>query len=350
MKRDPSKAEIGPLARLRGIDTSYHKDVDTQPIRLSDIREDEPRKNRSEASRAERSIRMSDIVDGDDYEDHDDYEKTAALDRDIDLVKARLNAKKISGTHNPHNSKKYKDNKAGVQSYDSPDNEMANKADGQTDHSRAEFGAQAGTKLAAQQSPLSDDSINPVKLLKFITDKWTDDWIDWEPETILQTSDKENLNISRVNQDKVMALKVLIKTTEFFDSWRVFEKVCMAFSNHIVHWGHPQPVRIHEMAAVVALVTKHFISTDFSPDVKNYIAASATRDGFLMLPRELSFADFEFSKALLENGGDEAAQAQKELMDKIKSKSDEVSDGDGVQLLRIIRVHQHVSEYMRGAE
>ena len=306
--RDPSKASIGPLAKMNG----YHDDL--RDVKFS---------------------RMNET-------------KTAEVIDNKALIKAKAAANKL----NKKPDKESKRERELLGNSLDPKTRTGEEADGRTDKGHTEFGHNdpyTGMPKNAEATILSDPKANPIKILKFVTERWTDDWIDWEPETILQTAALENIDINRVNQDKLMALKVVMKTTEFFDSWRVFEKVCLSLSNHIVHWGHPQPVRVHEMAAVVALVTKYFISTDFSDDVKNYIAASAVRDGFIILPAELKFSDFEFSKVLLENGGDEAADAQKELIEKIKSKSNEVSEADGIQLMRIIRVQHHVSEYMNEA-
>ena len=172
--------------------------------------------------------------------------------------------------------------------------------------------------------------------------RWPE-WKSWEPETILSTSESDGVEIARPNQDKLMAIKVIFKQPDFFDSARVFEKVCVAFSGRIVDWGHIQEVRVHDIAATIALVTRFVMDLDFSDDVKAYIAASAIRDGYLILPENLAFADLEFTQKLVEVLGDDALSMQDDILSAISSE-EITSEEQNIQLLRYVRCSRHVAE------
>jgi hypothetical protein len=176
--------------------------------------------------------------------------------------------------------------------------------------------------------------------------RWDDEWYDWEIETINQTAKMESdIEISRVNQDKIMALKILKNTDLFFEEHRVFEKVCMSFSGRQVDWGHVQEPKTHEIAACIGLVERYIKESAFSDEVAAYVAASAVRDGFVMLPSVLSFAEFPFSKQLAANIGDDIIGKQQRLMNALDSEdSGMLEPEDAVQYMRIIKCQYHLQD------
>jgi hypothetical protein len=194
----------------------------------------------------------------------------------------------------------------------------------------------------AQNSHLSDDDANPIKIMLEIDDRWGKGWREWEPETFLQTCDTEGIKMSNYTMDKIMALKVMVNTPEFFDSPRVFEKICVAFSNKLVDWGHIQTVKLHDIAVTVALTLRFLKDEPFSDDVKAYIGACAIRDGYLIMPDVLKFANEPFMEQMRKNIG---SDLQAELINKIENANkDNLTEDESVQLLRMVRCQTHVSE------
>jgi hypothetical protein len=89
---------------------------------------------------------------------------------------------------------------------------------------------------------------------------------------------------------------------------------------------------------------------DFSDDVAAYVAACGVADGYLMLPPILSFANFPFSKKLIENMGEDAIGRQARLMDVMKGGEElELPEEDVAQLLRLTRCNYHVQAMIDGA-
>jgi len=193
---------------------------------------------------------------------------------------------------------------------------------------------------------LADDDANPVVIMLILSRSWGDEWYDWEIETIIQTARMDaGVEISRLNQDKVMALKVLKNTDRFFKDPRVFEKVCTALSGKQVDWGHIQEPCTHEIAACVGLVERYIKEDSFSDDVAAYVAAAAVRDGFILLPSVLSFAEYPFSSQLASNIGDEAIDKQQRLMDALEGDDPEgLTPDDVVQYMRLLRCQYHMQE------
>jgi len=235
-----------------------------------------------------------------------------------------------------------KQRRAGGETSDLREVEINISEEGEEESFEHPIEAQAGESKLAANSYLSHDDSNPIKIMLEIDDQYGKDWLNWEPETFIQSYEKDGVTLSKLTMDKIMALKVIINTEEFFESARVFEKICVAFSNRMVDWGVVQNVRVHDIAATVAVILRFLKDEPFSDDVKGYIAASAVRDGYMILPEVLKFATEPFMEQVRKNIGTER---QEELLMKIDSADkDNLTEDESVQLLRMVRCQRHVAE------
>ncbi len=205
-------------------------------------------------------------------------------------------------------------------------------------------------KIASIGDILEEDTANPIKILLVLDQLYEEEWRDWEPETITQTLKADDIDVSRLNMDKIMALKVVHNTMNFWEDPRTFEKVVLSFAGRMVDWGHIQEARVHEMAACVALIERYIAEHEFSDDVAALVAASALRDGFVMLPPPLSFAQFQFANELAMTMGDDALGLQQKLMDALEDEEPEIPKDHGVQYMRLLRCQYHVQDVIDGAK
>jgi len=217
----------------------------------------------------------------------------------------------------------------------------------ETDSSRSGGGLVKAS--SAKLSLLASDDANPIKIMLLLDGEWGDDWHDWEPETITQTIEADGIEVAKVNLDKIMALKVLIKTDEFWKSPRVFEKVCLAFAGRMVDWGHIQEPRVHDLAACVAVIERYISEKEWSDNVQTYVAGVAVRDGYVMLPPVLSFAQIPFYNELVFAMGDEVLSVQDQLMSAMKEE-DEIPQDHVVQYMRLLRCQYHTQEFIDQAK
>jgi len=90
-------------------------------------------------------------------------------------------------------------------------------------------------------------------------------------------------------------------------------------------------------------VDRYLAENDFSDAVKNYVAAAAVRDGFILLPPSLQFANLAFSRQLVSTMGDEAMDRQSRLMSALEDEDPEaLTPEDVIQYMRMTRCEQHV--------
>ena len=190
-------------------------------------------------------------------------------------------------------------------------------------------------KMADDRSVFENDDLNPLVMYHMLNNMWGEEWLEWEPETIIQTAEMDGFKISSINLGKIFALRVVIKTDRFFTEPRIFEKVVRSFSNKVVDWGTVQRNRVHEIAAAIALIDRYVRDGSFSDDIAAYVAACALSDGYVLLPPQLSFAEFPFSIELATNMGDDAVNLQEILMEAINNE-----DVESVP-------KEHMAQYMR---
>lgn len=204
--------------------------------------------------------------------------------------------------------------------------------------------ANTSLKVAASNDELADDDINPIRLQMLLEQIWGEEWLDWEPETIIETAKKESVPLSISNMNKLFAIRNLLKTNQFFDDPRSFEKVSLAFAGRYVDWGITQKPRVHEMAAAVALVSRYLKEHPYSNEVLTYIAGVAVDEGFVFLPSDLMIAQEPFVIELLSVGGEDAAEMQNNIrmiMDGEISPADAPAEYS-VQYIRLLKCQNYV--------
>jgi hypothetical protein len=206
------------------------------------------------------------------------------------------------------------------------------------------------TVNAASREVLSDPNLNPIVLIEWCNAHWGEEWMEWEPETILEMADREDISIDQVNLGKMFAARAVVKTEEFFREPRVFEKVCIAFSDRIVDFGVIQIPRVHDMAAAVALVEGFIREGSYSDHVAAYVAAAAITDGFLLLPPNLQFAGYHFSLELASRVGDDAFALQERMIKTMNDDQSPTTEDEAIQYRRLMRSEYHVREMTNGAK
>lgn len=149
------------------------------------------------------------------------------------------------------------------------------------------FPADAAKSAQEETAPASD---RPIGLLRTVTAKLGPHWISWEPETLwseLKRTWKDKL--PDVLKDKIQAAKSLLVTNAFWRDHLAFEKIVMAFNNHVPlfdQYQQPSPAMIANAIEEAAKIRK----APFSEEVLRYVAAIAYEDGLVVLPEPLDIA------------------------------------------------------------
>lgn len=123
----------------------------------------------------------------------------------------------------------------------------------------------------------------------------------WEPESIWLELQSQGIDLSEINRDKLMAAMTLLATGSFYWDAAVFENTTMAF-NH--EWSSPEILQEASPAQMAWAVCEAELllhregkeegAFDYEP--AQYAAVSLHRDGFVVAPEPLDFAQAELDK------------------------------------------------------
>lgn len=175
---------------------------------------------------------------------------------------------------------------------------------------------------------------HPIEIYTALDTMFGDEnWLAWEPETILLELKED---VSEEAKDKLLAvLAVAGHSEEALTRAIAFEKTVQAFCNNICVMDVYQPPYVEEMCYAVRQIRKIVQSVHknsmhtFTDEVPGYVAAVAKYRGWFMLPEELSFAQ----KALDDLYGKCRCDEYKELYNEVQELFHKLKKPDAEALL-----------------
>lgn len=130
----------------------------------------------------------------------------------------------------------------------------------------------------------------PIDLIRSLTGKLGKEWVLWEPET-LWAAVKDAFGVAPPDllKNKIQAAKSLLTSNGFWADHLAFEKVTMAFNNHVPlfdQYQNPSPAMMANAIEEAGKIRK----AEFSDEVLRFIAVAAYQDGLMLLPEPLDVA------------------------------------------------------------
>lgn len=129
-------------------------------------------------------------------------------------------------------------------------------------------------------------------------------FIAWEPETIyLEIHNKTGLDPDALTRDKIQACITLLSTPYFFTDAAVFENTVTAFNHYvsdprILHEASPAQMAWAVTEAEFFLSIHDMVLPSFDYEPAGYAAVVLFRDGYIVAPRQLQFAQELLDKHL----------------------------------------------------
>jgi len=131
--------------------------------------------------------------------------------------------------------------------------------------------------------------IDFVSLFKDLYSRWKEDFFFTEPETITQLLAREGITVHPKVQEKIEALKALIRNNLCYEKWHLFEKMVLVINGLTPNFFVMQVPKMREIYKAVKTMLA-IKDEKFSDEVAKYIACVAREQGYVYLPEELSFA------------------------------------------------------------
>lgn len=132
---------------------------------------------------------------------------------------------------------------------------------------------------------------HPVALTLVLMEKFSTDWLDWEPDTLKREilSTFRATSVSEHNWQKIQAVRVLTSTMGFWSEWHIFEKIIQALNNNVPRFDIVQRCTVSQLMAGVDIANTIRRET-YGDEAQRYVAACALDEGVVFLPTPLDFA------------------------------------------------------------
>lgn len=131
----------------------------------------------------------------------------------------------------------------------------------------------------------SDPRAHPILLAEVLRAKYDEDWVTWEPETLWWAIRKDFGSVGKLTREKIMALRIALRTDFPWVDWDIFENCCVAWNDHMPIFGAIQLVPPMEAAFGVSILKTLRPEFEFGAEVKAYLGALCEEAGFVHAPQ-----------------------------------------------------------------
>lgn len=203
----------------------------------------------------------------------------------------------------------------------------------------------------AARRMLTDPGSSALALLVSARTLAGPEWHEWEPETVWLSLDGKGIEVPNANRAKIMAAWTIGYVPSFYWDGVVFEKTALAFDGH-----EPNPETLEEANSAqlawavleAAHVCQYFEETphDFEHEPRAYAAVVLHREGFVVAPTQLDFAQEQLDKN--NTGLDDLKSKVRDRWSSLDKKQLPAhflgETHEDVQLARLAAVELHVQE------
>ena len=134
---------------------------------------------------------------------------------------------------------------------------------------------------------LENEKSAPELILRAMVKEFGHEWVNWQPEPLsAEIRDQLGIEIPPVNKDKIMALKLCIKTTVPWQDWHPFTMCVLAFNDVSIDAKIAQEVAFTHLAYGVEVLTALQPENEYHIDIQSMIAALLMSNGICWVPPE----------------------------------------------------------------
>lgn len=161
-------------------------------------------------------------------------------------------------------------------------------------------------KDATTRAPVSKTNIwrhpdaHALVLLTLVLDRYGQDGMEWEPETLRLTLARDGLQLSQSAWTKIMAARVVLHSPSPWRQWNAFHVTCRGLAGVAPNFHYLEiPELGHLMAGADAM---HVLDPrrETSDEVDKFVAAALKHDGIPYAPAPIDFAQHELEEPELD--------------------------------------------------
>lgn len=134
----------------------------------------------------------------------------------------------------------------------------------------------------------SYEQAHPLVLDLLLFQRFQEEWLEWDPETLVREISEEFVQPSELNWSKVQAVKTVhVNPGAAFSQWEVFLPVITAVNNVIPNFNYLQAPTLPRLYAGTDIMRSLDPEEPFSREVEKFMAASFLHRGVYYAPGSL---------------------------------------------------------------
>ena len=152
------------------------------------------------------------------------------------------------------------------------------------------------TKLNIWRNP----DAHPLALLMLVLDKYQQDGLEWEVETLRGTLEKDGVQLSQSGWTKILAARLLLLSPSPWRQWNVFALTARGLAGFAPNFHYLEEPELGHLMLAVDCMHVADRSRETSDEVDKFVAAVLKQDGQPWAPPPLEFAQDELEESQLQ--------------------------------------------------
>lgn len=160
--------------------------------------------------------------------------------------------------------------------------------------------ADARTGIPTPKDIWRHPDAHPIVLILLLLDKYGQEYLDWHPDVLKLTLDRDGIALSNKVWNKIQAGRVVLASPSPWRQWEVFHWVCRALSGetpNFVYFEEPELGHLVTGFKIMKLVDP---KRQTSLEVDKFVAAAFKHEGIPFIPAPLDFAQRELEEPKIE--------------------------------------------------
>lgn len=141
---------------------------------------------------------------------------------------------------------------------------------------------------------------HPLVLLSLTLDKYGQDSLEWEPETLRMTLEKDGLQLSQSVWTKILAARTLLLTPSPWRQWHVLAVVARGLAGLVPNFHYLEEPELGQLGAAIDMMKIADPTRETTDEIDKFVAAVFKSDGQPWAMPPLDFAQYELEEPELE--------------------------------------------------
>jgi hypothetical protein len=141
---------------------------------------------------------------------------------------------------------------------------------------------------------------HPAVLLLLLLDKYGPDFLEWHPDVLKLTLERDGISLSNKSWNKIQAVRVVAASPSPWRQWEVFHWVSRALTGETPNFVYLEQPELSQLIIGADLMKLVDPARTTSHEIDKFVAAVFKQEGIAYAPPPLDFAQRELDNRLLE--------------------------------------------------